>query len=201
VSSATEVATMSLILDAIEPPAGIEPGTIDIQVLFETAPGIENAYEILRASPRVRSFFGGVARDGDVNRAIGLRWTKEGRESLYLRSKLLLAGRAAGAPYPVSGTWIDLDDLDGLREYAIECRDLGYTGMYVIHPSHVEIANDVFTPTADEVARAHKIVAEIDRAEKEGLGAVRFEGAMIDIAMAAGSREVLAFVEELNSGE
>jgi citrate lyase subunit beta/citryl-CoA lyase len=200
VSSATEVAAMSLILDALEPPAGIEPGSIDIQILFETAPGIENAFEIIRASPRVRSFFGGVARDGDVNRTIGLRWTKEGRESLYLRSKLLLAGRAAGVPYPVSGTWIDLDDLDGLREYAVECRNLGYTGMYVIHPSHVEIANEVFTPTADEVDRARRIVAEIDRAEQEGLGAVRFEGAMIDIAMAAGSREVLAFVDELNSG-
>jgi citrate lyase subunit beta / citryl-CoA lyase len=198
--SAAEVTAISLVLDYAEAQEGVEPGAVDIQLLLETARGIELAFELMQASPRVRSCFGGVARDADVNREIGLRWTKEGRETLYLRSRILLAARAAGVPYPVTGTWIDLADLDGLREYATEGRNLGYTGMYVIHPSHVAVANEVFTPSAQEVDRLRSMVAELDRAEQEGLGAVRFEGTMVDIAMATRARELLAAVEELRAG-
>jgi citrate lyase subunit beta/citryl-CoA lyase len=191
-SSAGQVAAVSLVLDVVERQEGVEPGEVDLHLLLETAAGIENAAALLRASPRVRSYFGGVARDGDINRELGLRWTRDGRESLYLRSKLLLAGRAAGIAYPVTGTWTDVADLDGLRAYAAEGRDLGYSGMQVIHPSHVRIAKEVFTPSPAEVDRLRRMLAEFERAEEAGHGVVRFEGSMIDIAMAGRARELLA---------
>jgi citrate lyase subunit beta/citryl-CoA lyase len=195
--SAAEVAAVSLVLDNVEQQEGVEPGSVDIQLLLETAAGMQNAYELMLASPRVRSYFGGVARDADVARALNLRWTREGTESLYLRSRLLLAGRAAGIPYGLTGTWIDLDDFDGLRAYAVVGRNLGYSGMYVIHPSHVSVVHEVFTPSADEVDRLRRIVAAMAEAEAAGAGAVRFEGTMIDIAMANGARETLATAEAL----
>jgi citrate lyase subunit beta / citryl-CoA lyase len=187
-----EVAAISLVLDVVEREAGVEPGEVDVHLLFETAAGIEDAVSLLRASPRVRSYYGGAARDGDTNRELGLRWTPEGKESLYLRSKLLLDGRAAGVPYPVTGLWTDIGDLDGLRAYASEGRDLGYTGMQVIHPSHVPIANKIFTPSPEEIERLRRLLAEFERAEREGLGAIQFDGTMVDIAMAVRARELLA---------
>jgi citrate lyase subunit beta/citryl-CoA lyase len=195
--SAAGVTALSIILDTLEEAAGVEPGSIDIQLLLETAIGMEKAFDLMSACPRVRSAFGGAARDADVNRAVGFRWTQEGRETLYLRSKVLLAARAVGVPFPVTGTWIDLEDLEGLREYAIEGRNLGYSGMYAIHPAQVAVLNEVFTPTAAEIERARAIIAAMEEAEKEGLGAVRFEGTMIDIAMAAGAQEVLTFADQV----
>jgi citrate lyase subunit beta/citryl-CoA lyase len=200
VSSPAEVAAVSLVLDTLEQSAGVERGTIDIQLIIETALGMQNAFDMMRASPRVRSAFGGVARDADTNRALGFRWTKEGRETLYVRSRILLAARAAGLPYPITGTWIDLDDVDGLRTYAAHGRDLGYCGMYAIHPSQVAVINEVFTPSAAEVNRARAIVATMEQAEADGLGAVRFEGTMIDLAMLAGAKEVLAVAEQVGVG-
>ena len=98
--------------------AGLEPGSVDLQPLLETARGIHDAHALLSASPRIRSYFGGFARDGDVSRSLGARWTREGHESLYLRSKLLLDGRAAGVPFPISGTWADVADVEGLAAFA-----------------------------------------------------------------------------------
>ncbi|HKP17926.1 MAG TPA: CoA ester lyase [Gaiellaceae bacterium] len=196
-ASVGEVTAISIVLDTLEDAAGIARGTIDIQLLLETAPGIQNAYELMHASPRVRSAFGGAAPDADVNRSLGFRWTKEGRETLYVRSRILLAARAAGLPYPVTGTWTDLEDLEGLRTYAIEGRNLGYSGMYAIHPGQVAVINEVFTPSAAEVERARGIIAAMEQAASEGLGAVRFEGTMIDIAMVAGAHEVLSFAEQV----
>ncbi len=197
--SVAQVAAIGLVLDTLEEAEGLEPGSIDIQLLLETAPGMELAYELMRSSPRVRSAFGGAARDADVNRALGFRWSKEGRETFYVRSRILLAARAAEIPYPVTGTWIDLDDLDGLREYAEQGRDLGYTGMYAIHPAQVAVINDVFTPTAQEIERARAIIAAMNEATEEGLGAVRFEGTMIDIAMVGGAESLLAFAEQVGA--
>jgi citrate lyase subunit beta/citryl-CoA lyase len=190
-----EVAALSLVLDAVEREAGVEAGTVDVQLLFETAAGIADAGQLLRASPRVRSYYGGVARDGDTNRELGLRWTPGGKESLFLRSKLLLDGRAASVPYPVTGLWTDIADLDGLRAYAREGRDLGYTGMQVIHPSHVPIANELFTPSEEEVERLRRLLAEFEDAERNGRAAIRFDGTMVDVAMAVSARETLATLE------
>jgi citrate lyase subunit beta/citryl-CoA lyase len=200
VESVPQVAAIGLILDALEEAEGLDKGEIDIQLLLETAFGMQHAYDLMKSSPRVRSAFGGAARDADVNQALGFRWSKEGRETLYLRSSILLAARAAGIPYPVTGTWIDLDDLEGLRAYADQGRDLGYSGMYAIHPGQVQVINQVFTPTMEEVERARAILAAMTQAEEAGLGAVRFEGTMIDIAMVGGARRVLALAEQVGAG-
>lgn len=192
---AGELAAVAHVLAALEEPAGIAAGSIDVQPLIETAAAIRDAAELLASSPRVRSYWGGAARDGDVNRALGSHFQADGSDSRYVRSKLLVEGRAAGVPYPVSGTWLDLHDLDGLRAFATESLILGYTGMYVIHPSHVAVVNDVFTPSAEELDRYRRIVAELERAEAEGSASLQVDGVMIDIAMGEFARATLATAE------
>lgn len=190
--SADEIVRVAALLDELEQEADLPPGSVDIQALLETARAIHDAYALLRASPRVRSYFGGFARDGDVAHALGARWTRGGDESLYLRSKLLLDGRAAGVPFPVSGTWADVADVEGLAAFARQNRDLGYSGMYVIHPAHVAPVTAAFTPTDEELAWYRRVVDALDEAERAGAGAVAIDGVMIDRAMAARARSALS---------
>ncbi|MBS1860262.1 MAG: CoA ester lyase [Actinobacteria bacterium] len=188
------------VITALEPAVGLAPGSVDVQPLMETAAGLVDAARILAASPRVRSYFAGSAKDGDMNRELNQRWTREGRESLFVRSKLLLDGRAAGVPYPISGTWSDLGDLEGFRDFARESRDLGYVGIYVIHPSHLEIANQAFTPSASEVARCRAIVDAFAAAQRQGQGSARLEDVMIDKAMDERAKALLALAEAIGEG-
>jgi citrate lyase subunit beta / citryl-CoA lyase len=191
------VSTVDHVLTSLERAAGLETGRIDIQPLLETASGMHRAYDILRASPRVRSYFAGSARDGDIIRELGARWTKAGWETFYVRSKLLLDGRAAGVPYPITGTWTDVSDTEGLRSFAESGRDLGYCGMYVIHPSHVGLVNQVFTPSSEEIKYFRSVLAELESAEKAARGAASVNGVMIDIAMANRARAFLELAASL----
>jgi citrate lyase subunit beta/citryl-CoA lyase len=192
VETVGEIARVDSAVAAIERDAGLEPGSVDVQPLLETARAIHDAHALLSASPRIRSYFGGFARDGDVSHSLGARWTREGDESLYLRSKLLLDGRAAGVPFPISGTWADVADVEGLAAYARQNRDLGYTGMYVIHPSHVAAVTEAFTPSDEELAWFGRVVEALDEAARAGAGAVTIDGVMIDKAMATRARAVLS---------
>lgn len=192
-----DIHVVSRVLDDLESKVGLPFGSVDVQPLLETAIGMHRAFETLSASTRIRSFFAGSARDGDIIRELGARWTPAGTETLYVRSKLLLDGRAARVPYPVTGTWTDITDREGLIAFANSGRDLGYTGMYVIHPSHVEPVNHVFTPTPEEIEYFAEVVSTLEDQENLGTGAVSLRGVMIDVAMAARARSLLEFARAL----
>jgi citrate lyase subunit beta/citryl-CoA lyase len=146
--------------------------------LLETARAMADARELARASTRC-AYMGGIAtRDGDVQRALGYRWTPAGRETLVMRAKILLDLRAAGHPHPVTGVWTDVENLDGLEAFALQGRELGYEGMAVIHPSHV--VNGVFGLHRPDIEYYQELV---DAAGETGRGAIRFRGHMVDQAM------------------
>jgi len=171
---------------------GLAPQTFAVTPLFETATAMREAYAIASTSTRVAYTGGLTARGGDVQRALGSRWTREGAETLYVRSKILLDSRAAGVPHPVSGVWTSVADLAGLRAFAEQSRDLGYEGLAVIHPTHVEVVHDVFAPEDSELGHAEGVL----RAMVEALGldraTARVDGEMVDTAMAATAvRELL----------
>lgn len=197
VESPADVVEVDVLLKFFERRAGIDLGKIFIEAALETAAGLHQAYGIAKASPRVAHMGAGGGKDGDVARAIGYRWTPEWTETLFLRCKVLLDARAAGVPYPISGGWFDVRDLDGLRVYATHLRDLGYHGMHLIHPSHVPVANEVFSPTREEITRWQGLVEAVERGEREGSAAVTYQGAMVDIAHAETARAMLELAREL----
>ena len=106
---------------------------------------------------------------------MGYRQSREGSETLYLRSRILLACRQYGL-HPLTGLWEDLDDLDGLRSFADYGLQLGFRGQILIHPSHVPVVHEVYTPSDEEVAYHEELVATVEKAVAEGHGAVRFRG-------------------------
>ncbi len=192
-----DIVTVDTLLGHYERCAGLEPGQTVIKPGIETARGIREAYQIGRASPRVAHIGAGHMKGGDAARALGFQWTRDGKETFYMRAKVLLDARAAGDPYPCADPWSDIGDLEGLRAYLVEMRQLGYTGFTPLHPSHVPIANEVFTPTPDEIAGWQGLVREMDEARKQGRAAVVYQDQMIDIAMEKTARDMLDLARKL----
>ena len=192
VRSADEILRLDEQLGVLEERRGLRPGSILIDPLMETPQALYAAYQIATSTPRIAYMGSGISRRGDIARNMGYRWTPEGLETLYFRSKVLLEVRAAGVPNPLSGMWGDIADLDGLRGLADQTRNLGYEGMMVIHPSHVAIVNEVFSPTLDDLQRWHDTIAALDAAQRDGRGAIRMYGEVVDEAHVLTARHELA---------
>ena len=194
IETATDVLRYDALLDHFEARNGVTG--LEYIVPVEMVAAIQNARGIATASPRVGAMIGPTAEHADIARAVGYRWTPEGEETLYLRSRVLLACREAGI-HPLTGLWERLDDLVGLKTFAEKGRQLGFRGMIAIHPTHVPVVNEAFTPTADEVEFHEGLLAAYERAAAAGSGAVRYRGVHIDKAHVDTARDWLAHARSL----
>ena len=198
VSGPQDIIAVDQVLSWFERRAGVPNGSVLIHPLLETASGMRLAYEIGIASPRIAYMGAGSAKGGDIARAIGYEWTPEGQETLFVRSKVLLEARAANVPYPMTGLWVDLQDLEGLRRFCLQSRQLGYVGMNAIYPGHVPIINEVFSPSPEEIAYWEELIDLLEEAERQGTTAIAFRGAMVDTAMIKTGRDRLALAQQLS---
>jgi citrate lyase subunit beta / citryl-CoA lyase len=176
---------------------GVTPGSIEFICNLETAEAYATCERIATASPRVATLFAGTARDADVSRSIGFQFSPGGQETLYLRSRAVLAARSAGLEFPLVGVWQDLTDAAGAREFSEQNRGLGFRGQVLIHPSHVAVANEVFSPSKSEVAFYEGMIAAFEKAEAGGAAAVVYEGMHVDYAHIKTARDVLAYNQVL----
>jgi citrate lyase subunit beta / citryl-CoA lyase len=175
----TDVLQYDALLDHFEARNGVEG--LEYIVPVETVQAIQNCREVALASPRVGAMIGPSAEHADIARAVGYEWTPEGLETLYLRSRVLLACREARI-HALTGLWEDLENLEGLREFATRGRQLGFRGMIAIHPKHVETVNAVFSPTAEDIEFYGGMVQAYEAAAANGTGALRYRGLHIDKA-------------------
>jgi citrate lyase subunit beta / citryl-CoA lyase len=169
---------------------GVPRGTLRVLPSFETAGAISAVDEILGA-PRVMGLMAAAAKDADVSRSVGFRWSAQGAETLYLRSKILLAGRAAGLDTLLLGLWQDVRDLEGLRTFAQDNAGLGYTGQVIIHPTHAPVANEEYGFSPSQVEYYRGLIAAFEDATRQGHGAVMYRGEHIDLAHAENARTLL----------
>lgn len=197
VYGAQEVVRIDAVVAHIEAREGLTAGSVGLIASFETAASIARADEIAAACPRMASLFGITGPNADIGRELGFEFTPDGLESLYARSRVLVAARAAGLQHPVAGVWQDLRDLDGCRRFALDARRLGYRGMVCIHPSHVAVANEVFTPSPATVDFNRRLIAAFRQAEADGHAAVDFEGQHIDYAHVKTAQAVIDLAESL----
>ena len=187
-----EVVRLDEALTELEAARGMATGSVALMPLMETPQALYAAYQIATCAARIAYMGAGISRRGDIARTMGYRWTPEGLETLYFRSKVLLEVRAAGVPNPLSGMWGNVVDLDGLRRLADQTRDIGYEGMMVIHPTHVPVVNEVFSPSAADVQRWREIVAAMAEGLREGRGAIRLHGEVVDEAHVKTAEQGLA---------
>ena len=188
-----DMRALDTLLTQLERRNGMPVGAIDATLNLETAKAMRNAYDIALSCPRISTLILAAGPGGDANRAIGYVWSKEATETLYLRSKAVLDARAAGIQYPMISSWWDIKDLEGLERDALLNRRLGFRGQVVMHPSHVPIANKVFTPSSEEIAYWKGLIKAVEEAEGKGLAVVVYEGDMVDYAMAKTGKELLEF--------
>lgn len=179
ISAATDVLRMDALVDHFEIRNGVSG--LEYIIPVETVPAIHNCRAIAASSPRVGAMIGPTAEHADIAREVGFEWTPEGLETLYLRSRVLLACREAGI-HPLTALWERVDDTDGLREFARRGRGLGFRGMIAIHPSHVPVINKVFASSAAETEFYRGLAAAYEEAARAGSGAVRYRGLHIDKA-------------------
>ncbi|MEU4595984.1 CoA ester lyase [Nocardia sp. NPDC023988] len=195
VFTADEIVRLDAVLSHIEQREGIEVGTVQLIVSFETAVSMAHCEDIAGASPRVASLLGATGPNADVGRELGFEFTPAGLETLYLRSRIILAAKANGLHHPVTGVWQDIKDLDGARRFCLDNRQLGYRGLVAIHPSHVAIANEVFSPSPETVDYCRRMIAAFHEAEAAGSAAVDFEGQHIDLAHVKTAEGVIALAD------
>ncbi|HKQ72685.1 MAG TPA: CoA ester lyase [Blastocatellia bacterium] len=155
--------------------------------LIETPRGVFAGREIAGSNELVAGLMFGAA---DLSRDLGCILSEDETEVFFARSHVLMAARAAGvAAY--DSPHFAIEDLEGLRRRSQSARNLGYDGKTIIHPSHIEIVNEVFAPTAEQIAEAKRVVEAMAAAQAEGRGVIRLDGKMIDHVHLSAARRVL----------
>jgi citrate lyase subunit beta/citryl-CoA lyase len=191
-----EVQSTAAAIDRLESQRGMKAGSAAIILQVESALGVYNCYDLIKASPRVRATCIGSARDGDLQADLGCAWSIEGTELLYARSKVLLDTRAAGGDvHPLDGVFSDLNDEAALIADSKLSARLGYIGRTVIHPRQIAPVKSAYAVPESEVAYYQKVVTEFGAAEKAGTAAIAVDGKLVDYAMAQRARRVLALAE------
>jgi citrate lyase subunit beta/citryl-CoA lyase len=168
------IQTAARIITEAEKRFGVPEGSTKIMALIETALGLINVERTVFASPRIDALaFGG----GDYGLSTRVRVTVDEIAYIYPESKIMLAARAAGVMAIGTPYAQDIGDLDAVARQAKRQRDLGLDGKTVIHPTHVDIANAAFTPTAEEIAFAQKVITAYEASDR---GAISVDGKLIE---------------------
>jgi citrate lyase subunit beta/citryl-CoA lyase len=188
VESADHVGMIAEIVDELEAERDMVPGATKFVALIETAGAFFRMAEIARAHPRLVGLSVGAE---DFALAVGMLPEAEGL--FYPKQQMIIAARAAGIlPLGFIGTVADFRDLDAFRAVIRRSRRLGFAGASCIHPSQVAILNEEYRPSAEELAKADRVVAAYDAATVAGIGAIELDGKMIDVPVVERAKQVLA---------
>ncbi len=213
--TAADIYAIDMLVTQIETAKGFKK-RIGFEMIIETALGMKNVDEIAAASPRNESLHFGVA---DYAASTKARTTniggpnpdyhvltdpdESGRRDVhwgdmwhYAIVRMVVAARANGLR-PIDGPFGDIKDPDGYVAQAKRAAVLGCEGKWAIHPTQVDLANEVFSPSEKEVAKAKAILEAMEKAQKEGRGAVTLDGKLIDNASIKQARVLVDVAEQI----
>ncbi len=193
VESPQDVRDVASILTSLERSVGIEPGQVKIIPWIENARALVGAYQIATASDRIVGIaFGGEDYTDDM----GLERTDTGEEIYFPRATVAVAARAARVA-SLDSPYVLFRNSDGLRADAGQARKLGFTGKFAIHPAQIDIINELFSPSDEELAYAQKVVDAWNEAEAQGRGSADLDGRMIDVPVIKRAQNLLALAESI----
>lgn len=144
--------------------------------ILESALGIEQAFDIARASDRVAALTIGLE---DYSADIGVPRSADGIESMYARRRTINAAKAARVQ-AIDSVYSDVDNLEGLEHWCRESKRIGFEGMGCLHPRQIQVIHAAYNPSPTEIEKALRIVDAFERAESEGLAVVSLGSKMID---------------------
>lgn len=186
-----DIETVSRMVAEVEHRKRMPIGGVTLIPPIETARAAQFVFEIA-SNPRVETICAVSARGADLGRNLGFIWTPSGLETLYHRSQAVIACKAAGKRFPIGGMWQEVHDLEGLRKQALFNKQLGFSGEIVLHPTNVPVINEVYSPSAEELAHYRGMIEAFAAAEKQGEGAILYKGEHIDIAHVETAKGFLA---------
>lgn len=199
VRSAEQVVALDLVLGQAEASAGLPVGKIGLEVQIEDAQGLQQVDGIAAASPRLETL---VFGPGDFMASMGMRGLSVGSQLAgyehdafhYVLARILVAARANGLQ-AIDGPYVSIRDLPGFEASAAKAAALGYDGKWVLHPSQVAAGNQLFTPDADQIERAQRIIDAYAAATDiagGAVGAIVVDDEMVDEAGVKLAQAILA---------
>lgn len=213
--TAADIYAVDMLITQIEIAKGYKK-RIGLEMIIETALGMQNVHEIAAASPRNESLHFGVAdyaastkarttsiggphpeyhvlTDADEGGKREVHW---GDVWHYAIARMVVAARANGLR-PLDGPFGDIKDPEGYKAQAMRAAVLGCEGKWAIHPSQVDLANQLYSPSDAELNKATRILEAMEQAQKEGKGAVTLDGRLIDIASIKQAQVMIKKAEEI----
>ena len=194
VESVRDIRTLDGLLRPLEAAAGIEVGSLWVIPWIETAKAMWDARAIAESSPRVVAIAFGAE---DFTNDMGIERTDTGEEVSVPRAMVPIAARA-GDVGALDSPFVRFRDPDALREDAGRARRMGYTGKFAIHPAQLEIINETFSPSADEIDYARRVVEAWEAAEAAGRGSLALDGRMVDVPVVKRAQNLLALAESIS---
>ena len=161
--------------------------------IIESALGVENSFAIAKSSGNIVALAIGLE---DLTADLGVTRTDEGKESLYARTRLVNAARAAGIQ-PIDSVFSDVGDLEALRQYVLLSKALGFEGMGCIHPRQIHVVQRGFAPDEAEIEKAKKIILAFKDAKSQGMGVVSLGTKMIDPPVVARAQKTINLAVKL----
>ncbi len=197
----SDIAELDNMTLEVEKAAGLEPQSLKVVPLIESAKGVVNACEIASASERIVAVaFGGGDYYGNLGRSIS-SLSSEQTELLYARSQIVNCSVAAGVQAIDTVFFGLLTDREGFIKETMLALQLGFKGKLLIHPTQIDTANKVFSPSPNEAKYAYKVVEAFEEAQAKGMGAIPFEGKMIDHMHYKQAKDMVSFVKLLGEKE
>ena len=196
IQSTRDIDEISNIIEGLEKKAGLEVGAIKLVPWIETAMAIVNAYEICAASPRIVGVAFGAE---DFTNDMAIERTEGESEIDYPRRVMCVAARAADV-LALDTPYFSFRDPDGLRKNSLDAKGYGFRGKFAIHPAQVDILNESFSPSVDEIENARRVIAAFEEAERSGRGSTSLDGKVIDVPVVKRARQLLESAEGMNQG-
>jgi citrate lyase subunit beta/citryl-CoA lyase len=180
--------------------AGADP-SIRVWAMIETARAVLHVEELAAASAETDMRLAGfVFGPNDISRETRIRMQPGRTAMLPMIIPCVLAARLHGLDI-LDGPYSDIGDAAGFAEECAQGRDLGFDGKTLIHPGQIEACNAIFTPPAEEVAQARKIIAAFERPENAGRGAIQLDGRMVERLHADMARRTIEMADAIAAME
>ena len=198
VESADQLQSVDWILKNLEAEQGLPSGSIDLMPIIETGKAMADLERIATSGTRVRRLSFGA---GDYTLDMNMIWSLGESELHHARAAVAMCSRAAGLEPPVDTVFIHIGERfqQDLTQAAEIPKTMGFQGKLCIHPEQVAPVNTVFTPSADEVEHATKVVAAFDEAEASGSASIQVDGYFVDYPIVEKARRTLAIMAGIES--
>lgn len=193
IDTPAHIAEVGTILQRLEVRSGLAIGTIRLIPWIESASAIVHVYDICRASSRIV----GVALGAeDFTNDMEIERRDDDRELAHARSAIAVAARAAGV-LALDTPYFAFRNPDGLRENSQTSRGNGFRGRFAIHPAQLDIINEVYSPSAEEIHHARDVIAAFEEATAQGRGSTSLDGKVVDVPVVKRAQALLDMAESM----